>query len=74
MSVKTLAKVLSSGDFATGTYIGDNAATQAITGVGFQPRAIFIYEQQDPVGNWSNWGRKADVDGIMALIDVTGAW
>lgn len=30
---------------ATGTYTGNGAATQAITGVGFQPRMLLIYPQ-----------------------------
>lgn len=33
--------------FATGTYVGNGAATQAIVGVGFQPKGIIIYEQRD---------------------------
>jgi len=33
--------------FVTGTYIGDGAATQAIVGVGFQPKGIIIYVQSN---------------------------
>lgn len=33
--------------FATGTYTGNAAATQAITGIGFQPRYISIWRQFD---------------------------
>lgn len=29
----------------TGTYTGNGAATQAITGVGFQPKLVMIYQQ-----------------------------
>ncbi len=33
---------------ATGTYTGDGAATQAIVGVGFQPKFLIIYTQTSP--------------------------
>jgi len=35
----------------SGTYTGDGAGTQAITGVGFQPDAIFVFSQL-PAGNY----------------------
>lgn len=45
MSVRTLAKSVGVGRFVTGTYTGDAAATQAIIGVGFQPKFMLIYAQ-----------------------------
>ncbi len=36
----------------TGTYTGNGNATQAITGVGFVPTALFIFKMADA----SNWG------------------
>lgn len=59
MSVRTLAKTLGLGKFATGTYTGDGAATQAIAGVGFQPKFVIIYQQVDSV---DSPGWEADVD------------
>jgi hypothetical protein len=36
-------------ELATGTYTGDGNATQAITGVGFQPNAVIIHQQVNSV-------------------------
>lgn len=33
------------GDFKVGSYTGDNAATQAITGLGFEPRFLIVVAQ-----------------------------
>lgn len=44
----TLISALTQGDQlcgTTGTYTGDGGATQAITTVGFQPRAVIIFPQ-----------------------------
>jgi len=50
--------------FATGTYIGNNAATQAIVGVGFRPRFVLIWRQTDTETEIP--AMKADVDGLFA--------
>ena len=52
---------------ATGTYDGDNAATQDITGVGFTPRFVLIWRQSD-VGVTSGYGLKTDIDGLNAFL------
>ena len=49
----------------TGTYAGDGAATQAITGVGFQPKTIIIYHQTP--ARLQGYGVKTDQDGANAL-------
>lgn len=36
---------------ATGQYTGDGTRSQAITGVGFQPKYIFIHERLTEMGN-----------------------
>ena len=36
---------------ATGTYTGDGAATQAVVGVGFQPRFVYIIRNVDSTNN-----------------------
>ena len=62
MSVKTLAKSVGVGMFATGTYTGDGAVTQAIIGVGFQPRFMLIYAQMQACLK----AMKNDTDGLNA--------
>lgn len=55
----------------TGTYTGNGNATQAITGVGFKPRAIVAYKQGtgNPI---SHYAIKLDRDGTNtnALVNV----
>jgi len=66
MSRKTDASSPSGGLwFATGTYTGNGAATQAIVGVGFQPRFVLMYGQSDP-GGLIVEGDKTDRDGVNA--------
>lgn len=50
--------------FVTGTYIGNGAATQAIVGVGFQPKAVISWEQTDP--SWGTPQYKITQDGLQA--------
>jgi len=47
----------------TGTYTGDGAASQAITGVGFQPTFVIVLERVD-----NRYGilTKTDKDGVNA--------
>ena len=52
----------------TGTYTGNAAATKAITGVGFQPKAVQIYPQSQTVGY--RWWWKTDQDGTYAASDT----
>jgi len=55
--------------FTTITYTGDGAASQAITGAGFPPRALEIYAK----GNQTyNMGLKTDQDGVNALYFAGG--
>lgn len=46
--------------FATGIYAGDGAATQAIVGVGFRPKAVFIFLRVN--ANLSTPAYAGDVD------------
>lgn len=48
---------------ATGSYAGDGAATQAIAGVGFQPKTVYIYQIAGPS---PSEGYKTDQDGLNA--------
>jgi len=67
LSRKTDASSPSGGvQIATGTYTGDGAATQAITGVGFQPRFVMIWCTNPDQAERRTLGLKADVDGINA--------
>lgn len=55
---------------ATGTYTGGGAATQAITGVGFQPKKVEIWSQVNfGVSGASEKITKTDQDGIYAKGD-----
>lgn len=47
----------------TGTYTGDGNPTKAVTGVGFQPRFLWIFSQVDATGTI---GRKTDQDGTSS--------
>lgn len=50
---------------ATITYTGNGAATQAITGAGFQPKTLIVYRQ---TGFQSRgFGVKTDQDGLNAI-------
>jgi len=60
MSSRTLAKSVGVGRFVTGTYTGNGAATQAIVGVGFQPRFVLIYTQFQALRR----AMKTDRDGL----------
>ncbi len=66
MSVRTIASSLPLGNFATGTYTGDGAATQAIIGVGFQPIFVFIYMQVESHGQHP--GMKTDQQATEAKV------
>jgi hypothetical protein len=72
MSTRTLAKVPGGGmQMATGTYTGDGAATQAIVGLGFQPKFLIIYRRDDSV--WFDRLHKADVDGLLAMFNFSAS-
>lgn len=45
----------------TGGYAGDNAASRAHTGIGFQPTALFIFERDGSANQWIYL--KTDQDG-----------
>lgn len=72
MSSRTLGKNVGVGKFVTGTYTGDNGATQAIVDVGFQPKYLFVYPQLDNVV-LTFWAQKSDRDGLNTDIIVRGA-
>jgi hypothetical protein len=74
MSKRTDASSPSAGKFATGTYIGNNAATQAIVGVGFQPKFLIIYRQDEVTINTPGW--KTDTAGVSCkyCIDSNFYW
>ena len=50
------------GGMVTGTYTGNGAATQAIIGVGFQPRFVRIWIHTDNYGNTAHYW-KSSLDG-----------
>lgn len=53
---------------AVGTYTGDGAATQAITGVGFQPRVVLTFANLDPHGGFSQIALKTSAQTTQALV------
>lgn len=57
----------------TGTYTGNGAATQAITGLGFKPRKVVVWRQDtvQPGGVWTKTDRDASTNSIT-LIDRFG--
>ena len=59
---------------ATGVYTGDGAATQAIVGVGFRPRMVWICYQGEQVApaDGISMGFKTDQDGLFAAFYRTG--
>lgn len=67
---EVLAYALASGfpRMKIGTYTGDAAATKAITGVGFKPTFLVIYEKIDA----KNLGIKTskDTTGAFAVIEA----
>jgi len=67
LSVKTLAKSVGVGRFAVGTYTGDGAATQAITGIGFQPIVVIIYQHRDWIFRADMPAIKTDQDGAFSM-------
>ena len=68
MSVRTIAKSVGVGRFATGTYTGDGGATQAITGVGFQPIVLIIHPQFGIANTADGPAIKTDQDGLFAYV------
>ena len=55
--------------FATGSYTGNAAPTQAITGIGFQPRYVQIWDTVDASGTDSFF--KSELDGLNARYMTT---
>ena len=53
----------------TGTYEGDGNATQAVTGIGFQPKYVRIYPQ-----NGNPYAFKCDQDGTYAMVAQHYEW
>ena len=74
MSVRTIASSLPLGNFVTGTYTGDGAATQAIVGVGFQPRFLIVFK--NVTTTLGDMGMKSEVDGNNTKLFwlPTAAW
>jgi hypothetical protein len=59
--------------FATGSYTGNGAATQAVTGLGFQPSTIQIYNRLNASLNLYIWW-KSSADGTKSKTErVAGA-
>ena len=64
VAAKDLTAAISASRMATGTYTGDGNATQAITGVGFQPDVVSLYVQLDASAGGDWW--KTDQDGTKS--------
>tara|TARA_Y100000310_G_scaffold343900_2_gene453800 strand:+ start:2470 stop:3354 length:885 start_codon:yes stop_codon:yes gene_type:complete len=61
-----------SGSVKVGTYTGDGNATQAITGVGFQPTFVAVFPQK--VGsNYQSWVQR-DGDSKSKALESGGDW
>jgi hypothetical protein len=61
-------RILGSGFpmLTTGTYTGNGQVTQSITGVGFQPKVLFVMQHQQ--STYRVWASKTDQDGLYCLI------
>jgi hypothetical protein len=73
----TLSGLLSLGlQLKTGGYSGDGTTSNAITGVGFEPKFLFIWESQADGGN-PQWGFTSDSymanDAQGLIVTVTNA-
>jgi len=62
VSPKDFGGAKSASEMAIGTYTGNGSATQAITGVGFQPDYLHVYAQN---GSYNGW-EKSSHDGTKA--------
>lgn len=72
---KTRTSVVGGGiRIATGIYTGDGAPTQAIVGVGFQPKFVKIQMLENYVSTGDGPGMKADIDGLNAWFWDGGMW
>lgn len=69
----TAASNGTSTQIATGTYTGDGNASQAITGVGFQPKFVMVGEDfsSDQIP-YTTWGFKVDQFNGNHSINVSG--
>jgi hypothetical protein len=75
----TLSGLLSLGlQLKTGGYTGDGSTSQAVTGVGFQPKFLFVWESQADGGS-PQWGFTSDSymsndpQGLMVSVSAAGA-
>ena len=57
----------------TGTYTGDGAATQAITGVGFRPSALFTFKLVDS-SNHGGFVKTTAMGEYARQIDINGRY
>lgn len=58
------------GNFATGQYTGNGNPTQAIVGVGFRPKFVWVWGQDNVLEDHP--AMKADVDGAFAEFFQSG--
>jgi len=65
VDLKTLTTPTSAARMATGTYTGDGTATQAVTGVGFQPAFMIVYPDLDGASPETSI-LKSDQDGTAS--------
>lgn len=54
-------------EIATGAYTGDGNATQGITGLGFQPGAVYIHREAGGTGTYQGW--KTSGDGTKTMMN-----
>ena len=57
--------------FKSGTYVGDAAATLAITGIGFRPNLVIIWPQIPGAGGYYIAFKCTD-DALLTFIEKTG--
>jgi hypothetical protein len=69
-AAKNLSGATSASQMATGLYTGDGNATQAITGVGFQPDYMRIYRQDTTALD----AHKSDQDGTKTHLGGAPTW
>jgi len=59
-------------NFFTGQYQGDNAATQAIVGIGFRPRYVLIWAHGGGGNNVTAWKTNIDVANAELMTAALG--
>jgi hypothetical protein len=72
LRIYTYVAISDRTNFATGSYVGDGAATQAIAGVGFQPKYVFLYQRGVAEFDATYWFYKTNQDALLTFLFTSG--